>query len=117
VDDLTMPARTASGFRVVAEAIVRRWQTPRGGLIDDPNYGFDLSDFLSDDIDTAGLNRIKNSAKAEALKDERVIGVDLNLTFISGVMMVTANVTTAAGPFKLVVSVSQVSTTLLQVTN
>ncbi len=37
VTGLTMPAVMVSGNRIVAEALVRRWTTPYGGLIDDPN--------------------------------------------------------------------------------
>jgi hypothetical protein len=112
-----MPAKMASGFRVVAEAIVRRWMTPRGGLIDDPNYGFDLTDGLSDDLDKAGLARMANSASAEALKDERVSACDVTILLsAAGVFTVVGKVTTGQGPFRMVVSVSQVSVELLQVT-
>lgn len=72
VTDLTMPAVLVSGNQVVAEAIARRWQTPRGRLIDDPSYGFDLSDYLNDDLAPADLARIGAQAAAEAAKDQRV---------------------------------------------
>lgn len=115
--DLTMPATYASSFRVVAEAIARRWQTPRGGLIDDPNYGFDLSDFVNDDIDPRVQSQIAFNASQEAKKDERVLSCDVTVTpFPGGVLIVTGSVTTEDGPFTLVVSVSDVTITLLQVT-
>ena len=115
ITDLAMPSKLVTGFHVVAEAIARRWQTPRGGLIDDPNYGFDLTDYVGDDLSKADLSRIAASAKAEALKDERVQACDVVLTMINGVMAVTAKVTTSAGPFTMVVSVSALSVSLLQV--
>ena len=118
VDDLTMPSVMATGNRSVSEAIARRWQTPRGGLIDDPNYGYDLSDFVNDDLKLSDLGRIANLAGAEARKDERVLtcAVTIELT-AAGELRVTANVKTATGPFQLVLAVSQVSVRLLSVTN
>ncbi len=114
--DLTMPSIMATGFRVVGEAIARRWQTPRGALVDDPNYGFDLSDYVNDDLGRGDLTRIGQSASAEALKDERVISCDVSISLdTAGLMMVTARVGTAQGPFQLVLSVDHVTATLLQV--
>ena len=111
-----MPSTMATGFRVVAEAIVRRWQTPRGGLVDDPNYGFDLSDFVSDDLGKSDLARIAKSAAAEALKDERVLACDVTVQYlVGGMLAVSGKVQTALGPFQLVVSVGQVTISLLQV--
>lgn len=116
IQDITSPAIMASGFRVVAEAIARRWQTPRGGLIDDPNYGYDLTDFVNDDLSKPDLAQIAHLAGAEAEKDERVLACDVTATLLpSRLLVVSASVTTAAGPFQLVVSVSQLSVTLLQV--
>lgn len=115
IDDLVMPSVQVTGFTVVAQAIARRWQTPRGGVIDDPSYGYDLSDFINDDLDKAGLAEIAHYAGAEAEKDERVLSCEVNVTFISGFLTVVGKVTTALGPFVLVVSVSQINVALLQV--
>jgi len=113
---LTDPAVMVGGFQIVAEAIVRRWQTPRGGLIDDPNYGYDLTEFINADIDKAALAQIAHLAGAEAQKDERVAGCKVTITFNNGVFSVLGKVTLAAGPtFDLVVTVDKVTVTLLQV--
>lgn len=118
VDDLTMPAIMVTGNRVVAEAIARRWSTPRGGLVDDPNYGFDLTDYISDDVTQTDLGRIAALAGAEAKKDERVLSCAVTITLdLAGKLTVTGNVRTATGPFQLVLAVSQVTVALLQVTN
>ena len=45
--DLSMPSYMAKGFQVVAEAVLRRWSTTRGRLVDDPNYGENLVDMIS----------------------------------------------------------------------
>jgi hypothetical protein len=115
LDDLTMPSIMASGFRVVGEAVARRWNTPRGGLVDDPDYGFDLTDYVGDDIGPTDIARISHMAGAEAEKDERVLSADVTVSLLSsGVLTVSGVITTAAGPFQLVVAVTGVSVTLLQ---
>ena len=112
-----MPAITASEFQCVAEAIVRRWMTPRGQLIDDPNYGYDLTDAINEDLGAADLARIAYLAGQEAAKDERVLACPTQITLDQfGNMNVLGQVTTASGPFDLVVSVNVVTVALLQVT-
>lgn len=110
ISDLTMPAVMATGFQVVAEAIIRRWSTSPGQLIDDPDYGFNLTDLISDDLSPADVSQAQQAASAEAQKDERVLGcaVKLTLNNATGLLAVTASVTTAQGPFELVASVSAI---------
>ncbi len=114
VSDLVMPSVMASGFRVVGEAIARRWQTPRGGLVDDPNYGTDATDLVGDDLGTTELAQAAHALGIEAEKDERVSSCAVTCQLVGGVLMIAGVVKTAAGPFQLVVSVTQVSVTLLQ---
>jgi phage baseplate assembly protein W len=114
--DLTMPATMATGFRCVAEAIVRRWSTPRGGLVDDPNYGTDVTDLINDDLDKAAIAQMAHALRAEAEKDERVLSCETTVTLLGDSLIVTGKVATASGPFQLVVSVNSVTVSLLQVT-
>lgn len=117
ITDLTSPSTMATGFAAVAQAVARRWQTPRGGLVDDPNYGFDLTDLINDDINQSDLAGMQRQAAAEAEKDERVLSCKVSISVVSnGLMNVIGTIQTASGPFRLVVSVSNVSVTLLQVT-
>jgi hypothetical protein len=74
VTDLSEEMRTTDDPRLIlGEALVRRWSTPRGMLLDDEDYGTDLAEFINDDVDALGLARIRAEARSEALKDERVI--------------------------------------------
>lgn len=115
--DLSMPSVMASGVQVVIEAILRRWSTPAGGLIDDPNYGYSLVDLVSDDLTPTDIQHAQQQLAAEATKDERVrkMVVKLVLAPATGMLTVTANGETAAGPFKFVLEVSAVTTRLLLV--
>ncbi len=115
LEDLTMPAIMVTGFRVIAENIACRWGTARGGLPEDPNFGYRLADFINDDIDRVTLAQIQRAAEAEAEKDQRVDSCEVSLSLVNGAMIVVGKVTTQQGPFSLVVSASAVSTTLLQV--
>ena len=114
--DLSMPAYMATGNACVGEAIARRWSTGRGQLIDDPNYGYNLTDLVSDDLSPADILRAQQQAAAEALKDERVLRCSVTLTLtVAGLLTVVAAVTTALGPFQLVLAVSATTTQILLV--
>ena len=111
-----MPAYMASGNQCVAEAILRRWSTDQGRLIDDPTYGYNLTDLISDDLSPQDLAYAQQQASAQAQLDERVLQCVVGLTLtVAGLLTVAATVTTANGPFRLVVSVSATSTQLLLV--
>ena len=117
VTDISPDGRVVTGNRVVAEAIARRLSTPRGRLIDDPNYGFDLGGYIHDDMSSADLASLQNGAGAECLKDERVIAADVLATLSAiGLLTVTVSLTTGLGPFRLVLSVSATSFSVLSVT-
>ncbi len=117
VTDIASDGRTVTGRMVVAQAIARRWSTPRGRLIGDPNYGFDLTQFLNADMSPRDLAAMRAGAEAEALKDERVERCDVTASIDSdGVMTIIGSLSDADGPFELTVSVSSVSLQLLSVT-
>lgn len=99
-----------SGRTAHGQAIGRRLQTPRGVLVDDPNYGFYLAGYLNDDLSTSDIGKIQSGIEAECLKDARTLTAAATVT-LSGsgdLLTLTAEIflTDAAGPFRLVVSVS-----------
>jgi hypothetical protein len=115
VSDITSPAIMVSGQRAIAEAIARRLQTPRGGLIDDPNYGTDLTVYVEDDLTPAQLNSIQTQINQECLKDQRVSGAASTAQLVGTVLIVSVALQTASGPFTLVLSVSQVAANPVQI--
>lgn len=114
IDDLTDAMLETSGRILLGQAIARRLITPRGGLIDDPNYGFDVRDYLNDDIGPGDLARLQAGVNAEAVKDERVIRCTSKATFASGVLVLDLALVDSDGPFKLVLAVSDVTVQLLK---
>lgn len=115
--DLDTTLSTVSGPMVVVEAVLRRWSTPTGGLLEDPNYGFDLSAYCNADVSPRDVAQLSSSLNAEAEKDERVLEC---LSTVSlgrdDVLSVTANLTLLDGEeFTLVLAVTAVTVELLRV--
>jgi phage baseplate assembly protein W len=113
--DLSTPSYMASGDLCVAEAILRRWSTTQGRLIDDPNYGYNLTDLISDDLTSADLRYAEQQASAQALLDERVRQCAVTLTLkVTGELDVVAFITTSANTsFRLVTNVPTTSLLLV----
>ena len=114
--DLSMPSYMASGNQVVAEAVLRRWTTTTGQLIDDADYGYNLTELISSDLSPTDVSYAQVQAGAQAEQDERVLSclVRLDLS-VQGVITVTAIITTTNGPFTLVATISAIGVTNLQV--
>lgn len=113
--DLDPTFFVVSGFTALGQAIARRLLTPRGQLIDDPNYGYDLSQFIDADVGPYDLPRIQTFAQQEVLKDERILSATVTMTLNSGNLLIQVNLVSNAGPFQLTLNVSNVTAPLLQV--
>ena len=112
--DLTRTMKVTSGRRLVAQNILRRFNTPRGSLPDDPNFGTDMSLFVNDDLGPGDVGRIGSSMQAEALKDARVKSARTTVTLTGdGNFTAVLTLVDAAGSFQLVLGVSAVGVTLL----
>jgi len=118
VGDIASDGRMVTGFRVVGEAIARRWSTPRGRLIAYPNYGFDLTQYVNADMSARDIASLRSAAAAEAEKEGTVDKCTLSaeLDTVTGVLTLTAKIDTAKGPFLLVVAASSVTLDLLAIT-
>lgn len=95
---------------IVAQAAVRRLITPRGALLDDADYGFDLRGYCNRGVTLEDLRTLQNRAEAEVLKDERLSAAAINITieYPSG-LTVTGELTPADPsfePFAFVVAVT-----------
>jgi hypothetical protein len=120
INDLTEEGRTVTGIDVLWQALLRRWTTVRGRLIDDDDYGTDLREFINEDVDALTLVRIRSEACAEAEKDERVTkcvpipgGTSFDPT--TGIITLALAVTVGETAFRLTLAVSSVTVELLKV--
>jgi hypothetical protein len=113
VQDLTNEMAEVGEVLCWLQALARRICTPRGRLINDLNYGFDVTDWLDDDILPTDLTTVATGVDTEFLKDERTlsssttvitvpIGTGLGLVITSFVMPQGGSQT-----FQFVLTVSQ----------
>mgnify|MGYP003424112033 FL=1 len=104
---------TVTGWRGLGQALARRLVTPRGSLIDDDAYGYDLRSRLNDTFTASDLAQLGAVVRRELEADERVESAMAAVTFARGTLTVRAAVQTADGPFRLVLAVSSVTTEIL----
>jgi hypothetical protein len=115
ISDLDSAGAEVMGRIGLAQALVRRLTTPRGRLLSDANYGYDLTGYMNDDLGVGDLARIRSGTEAECQKDERVISANANVQLLANALLVAITIQEGAGPFSLVLSVSSVTVTLLSV--
>jgi phage baseplate assembly protein W len=117
LDDFTEECRPVTGRRLLAEALVRRLTTPRGMVIDDPDYGTDVREYLKDGLTPRELARMRAEILAELRKDERVVVTIASLDFVSSTGSLTIGLVVEATEeaLRLVLSVSSVTVALLSV--
>ena len=106
---------TVSGRNNLIAALIRRLLTPKGRLLDDPNYGFSIQDYINDDIDSRKISLISSFVDAELKQDERVLISKTTATYNNRVLTLDIQVTDGEGPFRLVLSVDSLNVSLLQV--
>jgi hypothetical protein len=113
--DPMFPEQT--GRALLIEALARRFETPRGSLFYDPDYGFDLRALIGEGLADGDLFALQAAIAAECRKDERVVAARavVALDRATSTMTVTIAAADGAGPFRLVLDVSTVSVALLGV--
>lgn len=77
--DLDASMREVSGTLVLAEALLRRLDCPRGLLPDDAHYGIDLRTAANRGITSSELAALAGRIRNELVKDERVADVRVSV--------------------------------------
>lgn len=78
--DLEEGMPEVSGQIVLAQALARRIDCPRGGLPDDGDYGIDLRSYLNRGITTTEQRAIAGAVSSELSKDDRVESLRVTVT-------------------------------------
>ena len=116
--DLDPFFRLITGRRAICESLARRFETRRGALPYDQNYGLDLRGWLCDsfDVGLSALSSLAQAIEAEASKDERLSSssAQVTLDLQTNAMTITLRCTAAAGPFTLVLGVSRINVGILR---
>lgn len=95
----------------IAEALIRRFITPRGALPDDPDYGRDVRGHLNRGVTANDLRSLSGDLRNEARKDDRVDDADILVVSSANnsVLSIKATITPAdiaLGIFSLTFSVT-----------
>lgn len=114
--DLDITGALTNGRQVLAEDMRRRFSSPEGSVFWAPGESMDLTSFLSKGFTARTLLALRTRINRIAKLDERVLqaksSVDFNAATRS--MRVTIALETLAGPFDLVLGVTDTSVELLQ---
>lgn len=115
LSDLDPNFTLVSGFACLGQDLAHRFETPRGGLFYDGNYGTDIRGRLNEALSPKGQTKLASDIQAECMKDERVLACTarVQLATATSTLTVTISVNTAAGPFQFILGVTSVSVTLL----
>lgn len=120
LDDLTQNMKEIDGnnnIQIVIQSIFRRLNTPRGGLIYDPDYGLDVKGFLHKGMKATDILSIPGQIQAEILKDDRVETATVKILSadpLEGILKLDIQCETADEPFKLVLSISNVKAEIVK---
>jgi hypothetical protein len=107
----------SSDWRTFADSLVRLILTPPGLLAFHPDRGFDVRDFLNDEVTQETLFLLQSGCKTELERDERVDEASVSASYDSSAQKITLSISiqSASGPFNLVVAVDSLTATLLKV--
>ena len=112
--DLDVYAPPVSGTAALAQALAHRLVTPRGTLLDDLAYGFDVRAFLNDALNESDLRDIENGAAEECRADERVDDARITATFDGERVTLVGTIYPVTGrAFTMVLALSEVTAELL----
>lgn len=93
-----------TGLAALAEAILRRLTTPRGGLWYSLDYGYDLRSVIGSTLPASVVNQ---RVQEQVLLEQEVedASVDAALDAVTGVMTVAISVVAAEGEFTLTIGI------------
>ncbi len=113
--DLDPYFRIVDGMTALGQALSNRLTTPFGSLFADRNYGYDVRAQLNARMAETELYAVSANIVNQCMADERVFEVAPTLTFNpgTGVLRVELTGQSSIGPFRFVLSVNEVTVTLL----
>lgn len=115
--DIDPSGRDLDGLDVecVKQALYRRFTTETGGLFYDASFGFNIRALLSDTSTVSGRSTMQTQLVAQALLDERIDSATCAIVYnaSSKSAVIRLDLVSGIGPFSLVLSIDQVSVTIL----
>jgi hypothetical protein len=108
--DMAADGGVISGNDILVQAVILRLNTPRGSVLDAPDDGMDLTDYLSRDLTTSDAASLAGTIESELQKDPRFQAgsvhatVDISGLTSEGEIDVTLSLDAGDGPFTLVLT-------------
>ncbi len=93
----------------IAEALVRRLDTPRGALVDDPDYGLDLKSYCNRGVTRSDLLSLAERVRLEVTQDDRVATATVTVSSDGSALSVQVRVTPedpSTGSFAMTLAVT-----------
>ncbi len=117
VDDIDPTFGLVRGPTAVAQALARRFITPRGGLHYDGTYGYDLRSHLNASVDAGDEFLMASAVEAQCEQDERVSSASASVAYDAQTetLRVAIHADGDEGPFELVLRVSAVTVEILSI--
>lgn len=114
--DLSPVDRIVSGFEALAQALLRRLDTPPEFIDDeDGTYGYDITLLLSDAMTASDISAIASRVEHEFVQDERVVSATVigKISQAARSVRLTCKIVPRdGGPFTFVLAISDVAKTL-----
>ncbi len=111
-NDLDPSMSLQSGRRALGDAIVRRLTTPRGGLPDSPQYGFDVTSLIGRNIEpNLVAQRVLEQVRAEEEVEEAAL--DIEQSDDGSTLTLRIKVEDGEGAFELTVPVDELDATAI----
>jgi hypothetical protein len=83
----------------IGQAVLRRLITPRGAVLDAPDYGYDVRGRLNHGTTTDDIRSMESDVRGEAMKDDRVTNADVTVTYVATTRALTVElIITPADP-------------------
>jgi hypothetical protein len=113
VEDLDLMMTEVEGSIVLGQDLARRLSTPRGALLEDPNYGRDLRQYLSRGMTPEELAALPDEIRGEVQKDERVEEAEVEIARSNAnAFEVRVRGTASEGPFSFTFEAAAAAVTL-----
>ncbi len=115
ITDIDPTFNKVSGRILLGQSLVRRLTTYRGALIDDGDYGTDVTEWINESVGPRDVRRLQMLIDAELTKDERIVSATSELSFVNGVLSLSVQLVDGEGPFTLTSDISAIGVESLSV--
>lgn len=111
------PGVEVGGLTLLAQAVRRRLDCPRKGLVDDANYGLDLRGELNKGTTAKDIASLAGRIRNEVTKDDRIASVKVKVTPSPDgsslrIALAITPFDSSVGPFSMVLAVTSAAVLL-----